>query len=403
MSVDARLSRRGLLAASASALLGGCSGSTSNPLASFTGTTQPLTTATVSPPGAAIKIGMLLPLSAPGNAAKLAQDLKQAGELALFEMNRSDIQLLAKDTQGTPDGARAAASAAATEGAELIVGPLFAPEVRSVAAVASPAGIPVVAFSSDRTVAASGVYLLSFMPGDDVRRAVSYATTRGLAPLAALIPATAYGDIVDMTLRETASAAGTKTAVIERFALDAGGMVGPVQRLKAEIESSARSAKAIRAVLISGGQETMPTLAPMLGHYQIGAQSGIQLIGTSSWDYPTVTEEPALQGAWFAAPDPTGWSNFSTRYAKTFGASPARIASLAYDAVSLAIATASGSKGQRFLPSTLTRQSGFAGVDGLFRLRPDGTVERNYAILGIGPGRIGVVDPAPSGFGVAGY
>jgi ABC-type branched-subunit amino acid transport system substrate-binding protein len=354
------------------------------------------------PAGETVRIGLLLPLSGGGTAGRLAQDLKQAGELALFEMNRPDIELLTKDSLGTPDGARAAASAAVAEGAEVILGPLFAPEVQSVAALAAEKRIPVIAFSSDRQIAGNGTYLLSFLPGDDARRAVTFAAGAGLTPIAGLIPATSLGDIVEATLRETARQTGVKVAVVERYLLDPGAMVGPVQRLRAEIDSAAGTKKAIRAVLVPGSQEVLPTLAPMLDYHQIGATTGVQLLGTSGWDYSTVTQEPALQGAWFASPDPSGWGAFAERFAKTYGATPSRIASLAYDAVSLAIATANGPRGQRFAQDILTRPSGFAGIDGLFRLRPDGTPERSYAMLGIREGRIVVIDPAPSAFGTAG-
>lgn len=395
------LSRRGLLLGGSSLVLTGCS-SGGNSLSPFLSNTQPLSTGTTMPAGETVRIGLLLPLSGGGTAGRLAQDLKQAGELALFEMNRPDVELLTKDSLGTPDGARAAASAAVAEGAEVILGPLFAPEVQSVAALAAEKRIPVIAFSSDRQIAGNGTYLLSFLPGDDARRAVTFAAGAGLTPIAGLIPATSLGDIVEATLRETARQTGVKVAVVERYLLDPGAMVGPVQRLRAEIDSAAGTKKAIRAVLVPGSQEVLPTLAPMLDYHQIGATTGVQLLGTSGWDYSTVTQEPALQGAWFASPDPSGWGAFAERFAKTYGATPSRIASLAYDAVSLAIATANGPRGQRFAQDILTRPSGFAGIDGLFRLRPDGTPERSYAMLGIREGRIVVIDPAPSAFGTAG-
>ncbi len=204
-----------------------------------------------------------------------------------------------------------------------------------------------------------------------------------------------------MAVRDAATEAGIKIAVVERYALEPGGLVGPLQRLKAEIVSSANGNKPIRAVLVPGGQDVLPAIAPMLGQLGIGSANGVQLIGTSGWDYATVTQEAALEGSWFAAPDPGGWSSFSDRYAQSYKASPSRIASLGYDAVSLVVAAASGPRGQRFSTELLTRPSGFAGVDGLFRLRADGTNERALAMLGIAQGRITVVDPAPSGFAAA--
>ncbi|MFO1170622.1 MAG: penicillin-binding protein activator [Hyphomicrobiaceae bacterium] len=399
MAVGPAWTRRALLGGASTLLLAGCSGQSST-LSSFTAGNQPLTTGTATPAatGETIKAAMLLPLSAGGNAARLATDLKQAGELALFEMNRPDIQLIAKDSLGTAEGARTAAAAAISEGAEIIIGPLFSAEVTGVSAVTAQSRVPVIAFSSDRAVAGNGVYLLSFLPGNDAARAVAFAAGQGHKFMAALIPSTAFGDVVETAVRDAATAAGVKIAVVERYGSEPGAMVGPLQRLKAEIVSSANGNKPIRAVLVPGGQDVMPAIAPMLGQLGIGAANGVQLIGTSGWDYATVTQETALEGSWFAAPDPRGWSSFSERYAQTYKVSPSRIASLGYDAVSLAIAASTGARGQRFSAELLTRPSGFAGIDGLFRLRPDGTSERALAMLGISQGRVAVVDPAPSGF-----
>ncbi len=138
-------------------------------------------------PGA-IKVAFLLPMGAQGNGQQVAKALKQAGELALFDFDNPNIQLVPKDTLGTPDGARAAAQEAVKEGAELIIGPLFANEVSAAAPEAQRANIPMVAFSSDRKVAGNGVYLLSFLAGSDVPRIVSYSSNRGKKRFAALIP-----------------------------------------------------------------------------------------------------------------------------------------------------------------------------------------------------------------------
>ena len=80
---------------------------------------------------------------------------------------------------GTAQGAAAAAQAAISEGAELLLGPLYAAEVQAVAPVARQANVPVLAFSSDRKVAGNGVYLLSFLAGADVDRAVTFAASNG--------------------------------------------------------------------------------------------------------------------------------------------------------------------------------------------------------------------------------
>ena len=102
------------------------------------------------PAGQTVKVALLLPLTGNANAQPVAKAMKQAGELALFDFDKPNVQLIPKDTHGNPNGARQAAEEAVKEGAELIIGPLFANEVSAVAPIAQYADIPVLAFSSDR-------------------------------------------------------------------------------------------------------------------------------------------------------------------------------------------------------------------------------------------------------------
>ena len=83
-----------------------------------------------------VKVALILPLSAQGNAATTAQSMRNAAEMALAEFNNPDIQLLVKDDGGTGSGAQQAAEQALAEGAEIILGPLFAQSVSAAGQVA---------------------------------------------------------------------------------------------------------------------------------------------------------------------------------------------------------------------------------------------------------------------------
>ena len=126
-----------------------------------------------------------------------------------------------------------------------------------------------------------------------------------------------------------------------------------------------------------------------------------QFIGTGQWDYASIGNERALYRRLVSGPDPKGWSGFVEKYSKTYGSTPPRIASLGYDAVSLAVSLSPNPPGQRYTVSQLTRPSGFSGVDGLFRLLSDGTCERGLAILEVRAGAPAVIDPAPRAFATA--
>ena len=350
-------------------------------------------------PGA-VKVAVLLPLSGKKKTAELGKTLKQAGELAMFDFDNPNVVFLPKDTKGTPQGAREAANAAVRARASLILGPLFSSSVSAAAPVAKAAQIPMISFSNDRKAAGDGVYLLSFMAGRDVERIVSYTIAQGKRRFAALIPKSNYGRIVQVAFEQAVSRHGGEIIAMETFPLDANGMLKPVKKISQLAQTKDGAVPQIDALFIPAGRKIIPTLSPILPYFDIDTKA-VQVIGTGVWNYDGIGREKPLHNAWFPSPDPKGWREFAKRYSATYGASPPRLASLSYDAVSLAVALSRN--GGRYSSADLTRASGFAGVDGLFRLRRDGTSDRGLAILGVQKFGFRVVDPAPSTFTRAQY
>ena len=377
-------------------LLAACStGGTAPDVASVS---APLAAAEPAPARAnPIKVALLVPLSAQGHAGLIGKSLKQAGELALFERDNPNLQLIVKDDKGTPEGAKAAAEEAIKGGARLILGPLFAKSATAVAPVARQAGVAVISFSTDRQVAGSGVYLLSFQPAPEVARMVAFAAAQGKRKFAALIPQDAFGRIVAASFTEAVNSSGGTVVAHETYAHppSASGLLEPMRKISAAIQTAEADGEPVDALFLPGGQESLEVIARLLPQAEIDTQK-VKLIGTGGMDYPNVGRDAKLIGAWYPAPDPRGWTDFSEKYAKSYGAAPPRIASLAFDAVSLAIALSGGAEGQRYDAAQLTRASGFTGVDGGFRLLPDGATDRALAILEVQKFGAGIVD-APAG------
>ena len=134
-------------------LLGACSG-IQQTLSQYT-TSGPAQEPVVAGTGQ-VKVGLILPLSAPGNAGVAAQSMKNAAEMALAEFQNPNIQLLIKDDAGNPQGAQQGTQQALDEGAEIILGPLFAASVPATAQLARTRGVSVIAFSTDSSVAGRG-------------------------------------------------------------------------------------------------------------------------------------------------------------------------------------------------------------------------------------------------------
>jgi branched-chain amino acid transport system substrate-binding protein len=337
------------------------------------------------------KIALILPLSASGNAGAAAQSMRNAAEMALADFNNPDVQLIFKDDGGTAQGAQTAARQAIEEGAQVILGPLFAHAVAAVAPIARASRVPVVAFSTDSNVATRGVFLLSFLPEADVERVVDYAISRGRRSFAALIPQNAYGSAVEAAFRQIVPAKGGRVVAIAHYRPDDANMQGPFRQI-------AQAAAGADALFIPDSGDAVPKVAKLLAAAGVNLKR-LQVLGTGLWDDPRIFSDTTLEGGWFAGPDSTGYKAFATRYRSKFGQDPVRTATLAYDAVALMAALAKSAPGQRITAEALTNPSGFAGIDGVFRFRVDGTNQRGLAVHKVTPSGGEVISGAPKSFG----
>jgi ABC-type branched-subunit amino acid transport system substrate-binding protein len=377
-------------------LLSGCAGvqqSISQFSSPFSGSETPA--APAGPPqqptaigNGQVKVGLILPLSASGNAGVAALSMKNAAEMALAEFQNPNIQLLIKDDAGSPQAAQQRAQEAVTEGAEIILGPLFALSVPSVAQVARTRSISVIAFSTDSSIAGRGVYLLSFLPESDVNRIVDYSASIGKKSFAAMLPDNAYGNVVEAAFKTAVSRRGGRIVAFEKYGADRATPARTVATALGQAD----------ALLIADDGDSVVATADALTAAGANLRN-IQLLGTGLWDNPRVLGSPALQGGLFAAPDPAGLRAFSGRYRTRYGGEPVRTATLAYDAVALVAALARTQGAQRFSPDVLQSPSGFSGIDGLFRFRPDGSNERGLAVMRVGSGGGVPVAGSPKSFG----
>jgi len=380
--------------------LAGCSGSLNSSDLFPNSSPRPAAVAmapTAAPPPApalgagGVKVGLILPMSASGNAGMAGQAMRNAAELALAEFSEPNIQLLAKDDGGTGQGAQLAAQQSIDEGAEIILGPLFAHSVSGARQIARARSVPIIAFSTDTNVAQQGVYLLSFLPESDVDRVVAYAISQGKRSFIGMVPNGAYGTVVEGEFKQAVARRGGRVLAIEHYA---EGKLGEAAR------QVAQSAIRADAMFIPDSGEAVSDAVQALANAGVNLKQ-FALLGTQLWDDPKVFANPLLEGGWYPAPDPAGFRAFASRYRSRYGQDPPRPAALAYDAVALVAALVKTQGSQRITNEVLTNPSGFAGIDGVFRFRSDGTNQRGLAILRVTPQGGQVISPASRNFSQA--
>lgn len=332
------------------------------------------------------KIGLLLPLSGPHE--NLGKGMLHAAEMALFEIEASSVTLLPQDTaQG---GAFQAALKALDEGAELLVGPLFAAEVEAVKPLLAARRINLISFSTDQNVASSRTFILGFLPSQQIERITQFAKERGFTKIAALTPEDQYGQLINQTLKKLHMKGDiqvlgiipyTKGDILE-------GNPGNERILE---EIGLYKAKGMEALLIPEGGENLAYLMAILK-----PQLPLQILGSGQWDTAETFQNAAmgLEGGLFPSTASQERQSFEVRYREAYGQEPPRIATLAFDAIALAVNLAE--KG--YSVENLTFFEGFFGMDGLFRLTPHGLNERGLAVLEVTASGFRTVSPAPETF-----
>jgi ABC-type branched-subunit amino acid transport system substrate-binding protein len=380
-----------------------------------------------APSGQGVPVAILLPLTGP--RGELGKALLDAAQLAVFEVAGQNFVLLPYDTKGTPEGAEEAAARAMARGAKLVLGPLLADSVAKVSPQTRISDINVVSFSNSKRVAGNGVYILGFAPDQQVDAVVDYAIGQGLNSYGVAAPSNGYGEVVVDALYQAAERRGavvTRTSYYDPSATDFSEQVRALtdydQRREALLQQMAElegredevSKQALakletldtvgeapfETVVLPDAGQNLRTLAALLNFYDV-EQPAVRILGLRAWDEtPEIASERAVQGAWFAAPPFVERKKFELRFKAAFGYSPPRLASLAYDATAMAAVLAQSPSATDFSAAALTDSNGFRGIDGIFRLRADGIVERAYAIHEVTPEGFRIIQPAEDSFQV---
>ncbi len=348
-----------------------------------------------------VKIAILLPLS--GQHAKLGNAMLNSAQMALFDIGFDNFELLPKDTKGTPDGAKKAAQSAINNGAELVLGPVFSSSVKAARQITQKANINMIAFSTDWTLANNSTFLIGFLPFNQVERVVNFAVHSGYKNIGVISPRDAYGESVVSAYKAISQKAGVRTSRMTSFQAGGHDLNNTIRKFS---DYDARNAShnahgaPFDAVFMPMGGALASQTGRLLNQYNLPAHK-VKRLGTGLMDDKLLARDRSLEGAWFAAPDPQTRNKFERKYHNIYFSKPPRIASLSYDATALAITLAQigySNNTDTFNSRAITNANGFFGVDGIFRFRKDGIVERGLAVLEYRNGSIIAIDKAPTTF-----
>ena len=345
-----------------------------------------------------VPVALLVPRgSAQQGDSVLAKSLENAARMAIADLDGVQIDLRVYDTAGNPEVASSAAQQALSDGARVILGPVYAEAANAAGIAARQRGVNVLAFSNNPAIAGGNVFILGPTFDNTARRLTSFAARNGKRNILIVGGNDAAGVAGRNAIQRAASETGASVAGSVGYELSQQGVINAIPAIRSE------AAGADAVFLTSTTAGALPLLAQLMPEAGVDPAEK-QYIGLTRWDIPPQTLSlPGVQGGWFALPDQSKVQQFSARYQASYGAAPHSIGSLAYDGIAAIGALVAAGKSDALTAGALTQGAGFQGAGGIFRLRPDGTNERGLAVASIQEQKVVIIDPAPSSFAGAGF
>lgn len=346
-----------------------------------------------------IPVALLVPRGGSESDNLLAQELENSARLAIRDLAGVQIDLRVYGTGGNAGVAATAASQAVTDGAQIIIGPLYGEAANAAGNAVAAQGVNVLSFSNNPSIAGGNVFALGQGFGNTANRLVRYAKSTGKDKILTLHGEDVAGQLGRDAIQRAIAANGATSAGTVGYAVSQESVIAAVPRVKEAADANGANA----IFLTTSSASALPLFAQLLP--EAGLSIGTtQYIGLTRWDIPPQTLAlPGVQGGWFALPDPTASAAFSQRYAAAYGKTPGPIAGLAFDGIAAVGALAKTGRADALSAGRLTQSAGFRGASGVFRLKSDGTAEHGLAIATIRDQQVQIIDPAPQAFGGAGF
>jgi len=347
-----------------------------------------------------VQVALLVPAgSGQSSDEVLAKSLQNAARLAIADLGGVKIDLRVYNTAGSPAQAAAQAQKAVAEGAQVILGPVFAQEANAAGVAVAASGVNVLSFSNNTDIAGNNVFVLGPTFDNTAKRLAGYAVRQGKGKVMIVHDRNTAGDLGRAAIDRGVRAAGGSVVAVGNYEFSQNGVMsaGPA------IAKTAKDTGAQAVFLTADSAGALPLISQVLADNGVTTAT-TQFIGLTRWDIPSATLGlPGVQGGWFALPDPALYAQFQSRYSAAYGEAAHPIAGLAYDGIAAIGALSRANQTGPLAKTSLTQGAGFVGVSGIFRLREDGHNERGLAVAQIKGGQATIVDPAPRSFSGTGF
>lgn len=347
-----------------------------------------------------IPVALLVPSGSGSESdAFLAANLENAARLAMADLQGVEIDLRVYGTGANAETAANVAVQAVSDGAKIIVGPLYSEAANAAGVAVAPLNVNVLTFSNNTAIAGGNVFVLGSTFQNTANRLVSYAASQGVTNFVIVhgedLPGSVGRDAITNAIRNQ----GSLVSGVQSYPLSQQGIID-----QAPVIASVVNTSGAQAVFLTGEiKRDLPIVATALPERGVNP-AFVRSYGLTRWDVaPENLAIPGLQGGIFAMPDQAVSTGFEARYAATYGGTPHPIAGLAYDGIAAIGALAASGNADALTAAGLTQPQGFRGTSGIFRLFSDGTNERGLAVAQVQNNQVVILEPAPRSFAGVGF
>ena len=332
------------------------------------------------------KIGLLVPLT--GSFSYLGNTISGGSELAFFKMRNPNIELLYFDTAGGEQAVNAA-NEAISNNVDVVIGPLFSDSVSAVKPLLKASNIPVLSFSNNIDVAEPGVWVLGYLPEQQISQLVDFAVARGKQNFGILSANSQLGKkITNAAINQLADYGLSARTVFELdniSQMEQEELLSQIKTFAKYVDTSkdplTLPPPAYDTVIIAGDTDFILQVAPILSYYDLGPDRAL-FMGIDKWNQPKMLNEPSLQNAILTLPKRPAEEKFNNVWQSEFTFESNDLAKISFDASALVIATAVDNAPIP-LVDDLATQPGFIGFSGQFKMSESGLTERVFEIMEI--------------------
>lgn len=375
-------------------------------------------------------ISVLLPLSGPNS--DIGKSISKSIEIAFLQHPDKNLSVTFFDLSGDKTQKQGVIMNALASNPDIIIGPIFAEDAALVRSM-KPTDLPVLSFTSDASAFGNGVMTMALIPAqsveaivkemdkDKVQRTVIFAPNTASGKLmagAAVLAANIYdvsisglfyydennSDSIKQVAQSAAmydarSSANTRAReILSDILIKEKLTAAQKNSINTQLEKISKTDTLGNApydsVLFLGNSSDSKTVVSFLRYFDVAARDA-RFYGSALWDTPDLLNDFNMSGAKFAAL-PVMSEDFAKLYEQLAGVRPSRLDTFGFDAANLARGMVYSNKSSA---AYLLDPSGYAGLDGLFRLRPSGESERALQILELnGGGTLRVDNPAATDF-----